>query len=133
VHGVKKFFARRTFLRARKNFSQNLLNAPGVVASECATPMNAALLQNQIDALTQQIGSLQQALEASRIENNLLRQKLDALARRLFGKQSEQLDAAQLQLLLSGLAQLDFQSAAQSSTLAVASAPRQPSTPSHAG
>lgn len=65
--------------------------------------MNAAGPQTQIDALTQQLASLQQALEASRIENTLLRQKLDALARRLFGKKSEQLDAAQLQLLLSGL------------------------------
>ena len=67
--------------------------------------MNPGPLQNQIDALRQQIASLQQALEASRRENTLLRQKLDALARRFFGKQSEQLDAAQLELLLSGLAE----------------------------
>jgi transposase len=73
--------------------------------------MNTGPLQNQIDALRQQITSLQQALattqqalEASRRENTLLRQKLDALARRFFGKKSEQLDAAQLELLLSGLA-----------------------------
>lgn len=86
--------------------------------------MNAAVLQTQIDALTQQIASLQQALEASRIENTLLRQKLDALARRLFGKKSEQLDAAQLQLLLSGLAQIDLQAAPQPSTLPALYAPR---------
>ena len=36
-------------------------------------------------------------------ENALLRQKLDALARRIFGQKSEQLDAAQLELLLSGI------------------------------
>jgi transposase len=66
--------------------------------------MNPGPLQNQIDALCQQITSLQQALDASRRENTLLRQKLDALARRFFGKQSEHLDAAQLELLLSGLA-----------------------------
>ena len=65
--------------------------------------MNAAQLQTQLDAMKEQITSLQQALEASRLENILLRQKLDALARRFFGKKSEQLDAAQLQLLLSGL------------------------------
>jgi transposase len=34
-----------------------------------------------------------------------LRQKLDVLARRFFGKKSEQLSAAQLELLLSGLAE----------------------------
>lgn len=73
--------------------------------------MDAATLQIQLDAMKEQFASVQQALEqtrqaleASRIENTLLRQKLDALARRLFGKQSEALDAAQLQLLLSGLA-----------------------------
>jgi len=42
-------------------------------------------------------------LEASRRENTLLRQKLDALARRFFGQKSEQLNAAQLELLLRGL------------------------------
>ena len=36
-------------------------------------------------------------------ENALLRQKLDALIRRLFGRQSEQLDPTQLQLLLQGV------------------------------
>jgi len=86
--------------------------------------MNATGLQTQIDALTQQIGSLQQALEASRIENTLLRQKLDALARRIFGKQSEQLDATQLQLLLSGLAQSLVEPAPQTSLLPVAPAAR---------
>jgi transposase len=36
-------------------------------------------------------------------ENSLLRQKLDALARRIFGKKSEQLDPQQLQLLFQEL------------------------------
>jgi transposase len=65
--------------------------------------MDTALLQQENDALRDKIVSLQQALEASHRENTLLRQKLDALARRFFGKKSEQLDAAQLQLLLQGL------------------------------
>lgn len=43
----------------------------------------------------------QQSLAALQAENKLLRQKLDALARRLFGVSSEALDPAQLQLLLS--------------------------------
>lgn len=65
--------------------------------------MHPAPLQQELDALRQQMTALQQALEqtrqaieASRRENTLLRQKLDALARRFFGKQSEQLNAAQL-------------------------------------
>lgn len=73
--------------------------------------MNNGPLQNQIDALQTQLASLQQALQQTqqaneqlRRENTILRQKLDALARRFFGKKSEQLDAAQLELLLSGLA-----------------------------
>ncbi len=72
--------------------------------------MNTGPLESQLNALRQQVTSLQQlleqtrhALEESRRENTLLRQKLDALARRFFGKRSEQLDAAQLELLLSGL------------------------------
>ncbi len=43
--------------------------------------------------------------ESLQAEVAALRQKLDALARRLFGKRSEQLDAAQLELLRSGLAE----------------------------
>ena len=72
--------------------------------------MNAASLQSQLDALHAQVAALQQALqqtqqalEIARRENTILRQKLDALARRFFGKQSEQLNAAQLELLLQGL------------------------------
>src|SRR5271154_4142354 len=72
--------------------------------------MNLAELQTQMNLLQQQVSSLQetlvqtrQALEESRRENTVLRQKLDALARRFFGKKSEQLNAAQLELLLNGL------------------------------
>ena len=65
--------------------------------------MNPASLQNQLRELREQVASLQEALEQSRRENTILRQKLDALARRFFGKKSEQLNAAQLELLLSGL------------------------------
>jgi transposase len=67
--------------------------------------MDAAALQTQLDSLQQMVGTLQQALEAARLENTLLRQKLDALIHRYFGRKSEQLDAAQLQLLLSGMTQ----------------------------
>jgi hypothetical protein len=81
--------------------------------------MNDAL-QIQIQAMAEQILSLQQALEDARRENTLLHQKLDALARRCFGKQSEALDAAQLQLLLSGLTQKAEQPAPQESLLPLA-------------
>ncbi len=65
--------------------------------------MTAAALQMQVDALQEQVALLQKSLEDSRRENTLLRQKLDALAQRFFGKKSEQLDAQQLTLLLTGL------------------------------
>jgi transposase len=60
-------------------------------------------LQSEVRALREQVAALAVALDQSRRENTLLRQKLDALARRFFGKKSEQLNAAQLELLLSGL------------------------------
>src|SRR6202050_4949516 len=72
--------------------------------------MNLAELHTQFHRLQEQVASLQQALaqtrqalDQSRRENTVLRQKLDALARRFFGKKSEQLNAAQLELLLQGL------------------------------
>ncbi len=66
-------------------------------------PSSVRLLQAQVDLLQQQLGETQQALAAAQRENTLLRQKVDALARRCFGKQSEQLSSAQLELLLAGL------------------------------
>jgi transposase len=65
--------------------------------------MNPASLPTQLRELRQQVAVLQEALEQTRRENTILRQKLDALARRFFGRKSEQLNAAQLELLLSGL------------------------------
>jgi len=74
--------------------------------------MESDWLPNELRALRQEVAALRQALEQtrqalaeSRRENTILRQKLDALARRFFGKKSEQLSAAQLELLLSGLAE----------------------------
>ena len=77
--------------------------------------MNLALLQTENETLRQKNASLAKDLQQARGEITLLRQKLDALARRFFGKKSEQLDAAQLQLLLSGLAQLETQPAPEKS------------------
>jgi septal ring factor EnvC (AmiA/AmiB activator) len=50
-----------------------------------------------------QLTATEDKLAAAELEINFLRQKLDALARRLFGKKSEQLDPAQLQLLFQEL------------------------------
>ena len=50
--------------------------------------------------LARQLSECQEALRQSRRENELLRQKFDVLARRVFGVSSEALDPAQLQLLL---------------------------------
>src|ERR1700733_1646989 len=65
--------------------------------------MQVKLLQGQVASLQQALEQTRQALEESRRENTVLRQKLDALARRFFGKKSEQLNAAQMELLLQGL------------------------------
>ena len=86
--------------------------------------MDAALPPVQL--LQQENASLRAALEAARTEITLLRQKLDALARRFFGKKSEQLDAAQLQLLLQGLARSQAQPLPQPSLLPVVQKPRTP-------
>ena len=83
--------------------------------------MNALQLQNE--DLRKQVASLQQALEDSRRENTLLRQKLDAFVRRYFSKSSEHLDSAQLQLLLTGLPQ-SGEPAPQPSHLPLEKAPR---------
>ena len=61
------------------------------------TPHDAKLAE-LAGQLARVLGERDRALQ----ENKLLRQKLDALARRLFGRSSEQLDAAQLLLLLQG-------------------------------
>jgi hypothetical protein len=49
--------------------------------------------------LIQQLVESQQSLAAALRENQLLRQKVDLLVRRVFGSSSEKLDVAQLRLL----------------------------------
>jgi transposase len=88
--------------------------------------MNPVALQKEIEALRQQVTALQQALEQTRRENTLLRQKLDALARRCFGKKSEQLNAAQLELLLRGLTDGPWELPAKADEPPAVSSPRRP-------
>lgn len=53
----------------------------------------------ELIALRELVRSLRTALEESRQENALLRQKVEALVRRVFGASSERIDPAQLELL----------------------------------
>ena len=62
--------------------------------------MNTATLPVELSELRELVGTLQAALALSRQENSLLRQKIDALVRRVFGSSSEQVDRKQLELLL---------------------------------
>lgn len=60
------------------------------------TPSHEAELRTELHRVSQQLAE-------ARRENALLREKIEALIRRLFGAKSEQLDPAQLLLLLQGL------------------------------
>jgi transposase len=73
--------------------------------------------------LSEQLRQSREENDALRLENRLLRQKLDALARRIFGKSSEKLNAAQLELLLDGMEEI----AAVNAT--AAPQPQSPQTP----
>lgn len=75
--------------------------------------------------LKEQLAQCQEALAAAQRENVLLRQKLDALARRFFGVSSGSLNPAQLQLLLS----LPELSAQPTATAAPAVAPERAPKP----
>jgi transposase/uncharacterized coiled-coil protein SlyX len=57
-------------------------------------------LETRLAAALTEVGGLREQLDSAQIEIRLLRAKLDALVRRIFGKKSEQLNEAQLQLLL---------------------------------
>ena len=61
--------------------------------------MNAAL-NDELSLLRELVVTLKAALENTQRENSLLRQKVDALVRRVFGSSSEKLDPAQLELLV---------------------------------
>lgn len=61
---------------------------------------SASAAQNELTLLRELVSTLQAALEQTKQENTLLRQKIDALIKRVFGSSSERLDPAQLELLL---------------------------------
>ena len=57
---------------------------------------------NELIQLRERVVTLEAALLAAQQENALLRQKVDALVRRVFGASSEAIDPAQLEPCLSG-------------------------------
>jgi transposase len=63
-------------------------------------PDELTLLRELVATLQETVSTLNATLEETRKENSLLRQKIDALCRRLFGASSEKVDPAQLELLL---------------------------------
>ena len=85
---------------------------------------NASQAPNELALLRELVSVLQAALEETKKENALLRQKVDALVRRVFGSSSERIDPAQLELLLQ-LASATTSAEPAPKTEAVA-APRQP-------
>ncbi len=100
--------ARAALVHAQK-LAQEALLICALMTSENPTSDELILLrevistlQSTISTLQASVSALESSLKESQKENSLLRQKLDALARPLFGKKSEQLDSKQLMLLLSG-------------------------------
>ena len=59
-------------------------------------------LSEALARATAELGKTSSELSEVRTENKLLREKIDALIRRVFGAQSEKLDSAQLLLMLQG-------------------------------
>src|SRR6187402_580777 len=62
-------------------------------------------LAEQVAALTERNRQLQEEVDRLQQEEKVLRLKIDALSRKLFGRSSEKLNPGQLQLLFDTLAQ----------------------------
>jgi hypothetical protein len=61
------------------------------------------ILRELITQKDTQAGQLQADNQQLRLENKLLREKVDLLIKKIFGSRSEKLDVAQLELLLKGI------------------------------
>lgn len=90
---------------------------------DAALPNEISTLEQARAFIVQLRNEFQQSLAALQTENKLLRQKLDALARRIFGVSSEALDAAQLQLLLA-MPELSVQPVENASATPIVEKPR---------
>jgi hypothetical protein len=67
------------------------------------SPRDASLLQSEITTLLETISVLKEEITRLKQDNLVLRLKVDAMARKLFGKSSEKLDPAQLQMVFEAL------------------------------
>ena len=82
-------------------------------------------LGEELACATAELGKTSSELSGLRTGNKLLREKIDALLRRIFGAQSEKLDAAQLLLMLQG-----FDAPGNAPEPVEAEAPRRSTAPS---
>ncbi len=71
----------------------------------CEPTAREVLLEGQVASLTEDLRQLREENERLQQEKKVLRLKIDALARKLFGRSSEKLNPDQLQLLFDTLAQ----------------------------
>jgi transposase len=69
---------------------------------------SASAAKGELTLLRELVSTLQATLEETRKENALLRQKVEALVRRVFGSSSERVDPAQLELLLQLASSLEY-------------------------
>jgi transposase len=70
------------------------------MTSAASAPDELSLLRELVSTLRAALEASQQSLSHFQKENELLRQKVDALVRKVFGASSEKIDPAQLELLL---------------------------------
>jgi transposase len=71
----------------------------------CEPTAREVLLEGQVASLTANLKGLQEEVERLQQEKHVLRLKIDALSRKLFGRSSEKLNPDQLQLIFDTLAQ----------------------------
>ena len=71
----------------------------------CEPTAREVLLEGQVASLTGKLRELQEENERLQQEKHVLRLKIDALSRKLFGRSSEKLNPGQLQLIFDTLAQ----------------------------
>ena len=78
----------------------------------CEPTAREVLLEGQVASLTEDLRKLQEEVERLQQEKRVLRLKIDALSRKLFGRSSEKLSPDQLQLVFDTLAREAITSAA---------------------
>jgi hypothetical protein len=81
------------------------MGVPALPMPTCEPSAREVLLEGQVAALTADLQLLKEEIERLQQEKHVLRLKIDALSRRLFGRSSEKLNPGQLQLVFDTLAQ----------------------------